>query len=315
MKRRCFGSHLARRLLILVLLCVGISGRAAAQVEGEDETGVPKGSTIENFNEGVISAAGVGGFHDESHSTSKYFCAAPGLLRYEKSKVTDIYEQIKKVAKDGTVTYINGKLLRSERTVTMICNGATLRQYVQCMSCPRTPPASVLGIVAAHLRNKLMELEQPKKTLWPKPSRENQVPLPGMPFFYGIDPQQFVDFQTDWLLVCGFHDCVSVSIRARPERVYFTPGDGTRRKTGCATAEIKVQNSKDAKDKSKVKCRYVYQKAGAFTANLEILYKLEWEFRDWTWDVPPPVRTGVMYGTTGRPFPLIVYERQPVVIG
>ncbi len=317
MKRFFLSSNsVARFLLLPLLLCVVLFvGTTAARAQGEeDDSGVPEGTHIHDFENGVVSSAGLSdAFESQGYRTTPYSCDHSGIVSYDKGEEFKRYEKIKKIAKDGTITYVDGNYIKTERLVTINCDGQPIYQYWQCLSCPRTPPPSVLGLAAARLRSKLKELEQLKRTFWPKP--KGQAPLPGVGFFYGIEPKQFNDFQTDWLLVCGLHDCVSVSLRARPHRIYFTPGDGTKRKTGCALHAVEVRNSKDADDKQKVKCRHVYQKAGLFSAKLEILYKLEWDFRGWTWDTPPPVRTGVMYGTVGRPFPLTVHQRQPVVIG
>jgi hypothetical protein len=304
----------------ILVVCVSVltvaSGNEVRAQEGNG-TGVPPGEEVNDFNAGLPLELEVGS--DSEFSNSGDACVGPAVPVYTKQEPIDRYEKVKKVAKDGTVTYVDGKYLRTERFVTISCNGSLLRQFWQCTSCPSATIPNFKRVVRAQLRRQVAELQQPNPSLWPKLS--NQAPLPGIPFFYGINGSQFRDPQPDWLTVCVRYDCASVFVSAKPKRVYFTPGDGTPLKTSCDWAGPVVESKKAAYPADPLvaasykKCRHVFKKAGKFRANLEILYEISWKFHDWTFPGAPPVETGLIYGTTGQPFTLTVHERQPVVIG
>ncbi len=304
----------------LLLICVAILSEIPDRAVATDlNGGLPPGETAEDGNSGIDYSAELGS--DDAFARSRDSCVT---VSWSQGPPKHEYEQIKKIAKDGSVTFVNGKILRTERLVKLVCKDGRTKEFWKCTSCPPSvPPPDFKRMVRSHLRGRTQttELQQPTKSLWPNPSK--QVPLPGVAFFYGISKSQFETVQPDWLTVCAGFDCVSFSLRSKPIRVWFTPGDGTPRKTSCNWAGPAVMSKKDAflandpvRGEPLRRCRHIYQKAGKFSANVEILYEVTWDFLDWTLVGPRPVvETGVLYVTTGLPFDLTVHQRQPVVMG
>jgi hypothetical protein len=316
-RRRYFVSWVGIAILFAVATAFSVAPGNQAQADDDYGTGAPPGEQIHEVDEGIEYGLEVGSGNDELVN-SRDTCAGPAEPKWAKGDPIIRYEQIKKTAKDGTVTYTNGKPLRTERMVTITCNGNPIRQFWQCTSCPPPPPPDIHKLVRRQIQ--LTGLRQPTPSLWPKPI--DSAPLPGVGFYYGIYKAQFDTIQPDWLTVCALYNCVSVFVKSKPIRVYFTPGDGTPRLTSCNWEGPVVRSKKEANVANDPiagaplrRCRYVYKKAGKYTARLQILYEISWTFYNWTFTDAPPRGSGVMYGTTGRPFPLTVHERQPVVIG
>jgi hypothetical protein len=304
--------------LFAVAAALSVTPRNQAQADDGYGTGAPPGAQIFEADE-IYYGGEVGSGNDEL-ANSKDACAGPTTPVWVKGEPIIRYEQIKKIAKDGTVSYVNGKPLRTERYVTITCNGNVIRQFWQCLSCPPTVPPDIKSVVRKQVRDQVTKLQKPTPSFWPKPIGD--APLPGVGFFYGIYKAQFDTVQPDWLTVCALYDCISVFVKSKPIGVYFTPGDGTARLTSCNWEGPVVRSRKEANVANDPiagvplrRCRHVYKKAGKYTARLQILYEISWTLHDWTFRDAPPLDSGVLYAATGPPFPLTVHERQPVVIG
>jgi hypothetical protein len=309
-----------------------VKGRAtklAIAVGGSTATGTR--AKPYDANRGIIAGAAVvrldtGSSASDGVSNSGDACYGPAVPRYVKH--TPVWTTKTETVRDSTgvpvkdkagnvvTKVVNDKLIMR---VEIWCNGSLLRVFDRCIggNCPPREPetADLRWLILSKLRTELITFPAPDPFLWPHPSTE--APLPGVPFFFGVQPSQFSSLVERHLTACSALDCVSVSMTADPKAVFFDPGDGRPRLEDCEaqgpaiTSKVLAAKRKD----DYPECQVTYRRAGDFDVELSLLYLITTRVTGSSFDIFVPLAPPPFFATTALPFTMTVHERQPVVIG
>ena len=322
--------QLKTAFLVLLVMSYAASPTAARSVRRGFEKPAPKTKASKEASavpvlKGKVTRTGVGGVSSNrlqvsvrlqatgvrvdgsarrSHSLS-HVCVASTYVPNVMLVRWEAWEPDGGVDAEGRPT----KVLRAYERVNVACQDGAY-EVTRCVNnCPPgTPPPPPppdpyeLFLVLADS----IAFHVPQPTLSPDLDRANSRVLVGMPFFWSVPEVQFETLRLEGT-GCNGAACTSVWVEARPQYLYFTPGDGNETVRTCRRTGDIVRSKAQA-DAAPTDCTYTYDVAGDHTAAVGIRYLV----------------TGGQLG--GGTFPVQfqdseveiavpVWEYQPVIIG